>query len=125
MKWEGIRALVKIEEGELNLISRSQRDLTSAFPELGDAEGSFRATSAIFDGEIVCLDDDGRPVFQHALSRIQQKSEGAVKRARARHPAVCDLFDCLYLDGRPVVAEPLERRRAWLEGPSARMDPIG
>lgn len=115
MKWEGIRALVKIEEGELNLISRSQRDLTSAFPELGDAEGSFRATSAIFDGEIVCLDDDGRPVFQHALSRIQQKSEGAVKRARARHPAVCDLFDCLYLDGRPVVAEPLERRRAWLE----------
>ena len=27
MKWDGIRALVKIEEGELNLISRSQRDL--------------------------------------------------------------------------------------------------
>lgn len=115
VKWDGIRALVKVEEGELRLFSRSQRDLTHAFPELSNAEESLRATSAIFDGEIVCLDVDGRPVFQHALSRIQQKSEGAIKRAQTRHPAVCYLFDCLYLDGRPVVAEPLERRRAWLE----------
>ncbi len=115
VKWDGIRALVKIEEGDLRLTSRSQRDLTYAFPELSDAEKSLRATSAIFDGEIVCLDDDGKPVFQHTLSRIQQKTEGSIKRAQARHPAVCYLFDCLYLDGRPVVAEPIERRRAWLE----------
>ena len=42
-------------------------------------------------------------------------SEGAVERARAKHPAVCYVFDCLYLDGRPIVNEPLTRRREWLE----------
>jgi ATP-dependent DNA ligase len=46
---------------------------------------------------------------------MQQKSEGAVERARAKHPAVCYLFDCLYLDGRPILNEPLTRRREWLE----------
>src|ERR1043165_7774799 len=32
-----------------------------------------------------------------------------------RSPAVCYVFDCLYLDGRPIVNEPLARRREWLE----------
>src|ERR1043165_3431742 len=30
-----------------------------------------------------------------------------------RSPAVCYVFDCLYLDGRPIVNEPLARRREW------------
>ncbi len=38
-----------------------------------------------------------------------------IERARSRHPAVCYIFDCLYLDGRPIVHEPLFRRRAWME----------
>ena len=46
---------------------------------------------------------------------MQQTSEGAIERARTKHPAVCYLFDCLYLDGRPIVNEPLTRRREWLE----------
>jgi len=46
---------------------------------------------------------------------MQQKSEGAIERARAKHPAVCYVFDCLYLDGRPIVSEPLTRRREWLQ----------
>ena len=28
---------------------------------------------------------------------------------------MCYVFDCLYLDGRPIVQEPLERRREWLQ----------
>jgi len=35
--------------------------------------------------------------------------------AKAKHAVVCYLFDCLYLDGRPIVSEPLTRRREWLE----------
>jgi len=45
---------------------------------------------------------------------MQQTSTGAVERMRAKHPAVCYLFDCLYLDGRPITSEPLARRREWL-----------
>jgi ATP-dependent DNA ligase len=46
---------------------------------------------------------------------MQQKTEGGVGRAKAKHPAVCYVFDCLYLDGRAIVNEPLTRRREWLE----------
>jgi bifunctional non-homologous end joining protein LigD len=115
IKWDGIRALISLDEGELRIRSRSQRDLTYAFPELRIPEESFRANGALFDGEIVCLDEDGRPIFTDAMHRIQQKTENAVKRAQKRHPAVCYLFDCLYLDGRQITNDPVERRRAWLE----------
>ena len=115
VKWDGNRALISLDEGDLRIRSRSQRDLTYAFPELRVPESSFRATAALFDGEIVCLDEEGRPIFQNVMRRIQQSTEGSVERARKRHPAVRYLFDCLYLDGRQITREPLERRRAWLK----------
>jgi len=45
---------------------------------------------------------------------MQQNSEGGIERGKSNCPAVCYLFDCLYLDGRPIINEPLMRRREWL-----------
>ena len=115
IKWDGIRGLISLDKGELRIRSRNQHDLTLAFPELQKPEESFRATDAVFDGEIVCLDEEGRPILADVLRRIQLSSEHAVERARKRHPAVCYLFDCLFLNGRQITQEPLERRRAWLK----------
>jgi bifunctional non-homologous end joining protein LigD len=115
VKWDGLRALVSLDEGVVRINGRSQLDMTAQFPELLIPEEAFRATSALFDGEIVCLEPDGKPNFQNVIQRMQQKTPGAIERARARHPAVCYLFDCLYLDGRPIVNEPLIRRREWLK----------
>jgi bifunctional non-homologous end joining protein LigD len=121
LKWDGVRALITVDEGEVRIRGRNGLDMTKHFPELLIPERVFRATSAVFDGEIVCLEADGRPNFTNVIHRIQQKTEGAIERARARHPAVCYLFDCLYLDGRPIVNEPLTRRREWLSD-SVRSD---
>ena len=114
VKWDGIRAIISVDEGELRIRTRSQRDVTAQFPELRVPEEAFRATSALLDGEIVCLDGAGRPIFTDVMGRLQAKGERGIERAMGRHPAVCYLFDCLYLDGRPIVAEPLSRRRQWL-----------
>jgi DNA ligase D-like protein (predicted ligase) len=114
VKWDGIRAMIALDEGEVRLRSRNQHDITQKFPELRIAEQAFRASSALFDAEIVCLNDDGKPVFKHAIHRLQQTTAGAIERARAKYPAVCYIFDCLYLDGRAIVNEPLVRRRAWM-----------
>jgi len=113
VKWDGIRAMVALDEGVVRIRSRNQNDITAAFPELA-AEGSFSATCGLFDCEIVCLDAAGRPLFKDVINRMRQTAEGAIARARAKHPAVCYVFDCLYLDGRPLVNEPIERRREWL-----------
>ena len=114
VKWDGIRAMIALDEGEVRLRTRNQHDITAKFPELRIPEQAFRATSALFDAEIVCLSEEGKPVFKNAIHRIQQTTEGAVERARSKYPAVCYVFDCLYLDGRPIVNEPLVRRRAWM-----------
>lgn len=114
VKWDGIRAMVALDEGVVRIHSRNQNDITVAFPELTVAEASFRATCGLFDCEIVCLDKDGRPLFKDVINRMRQNSEGAAARAKSKHPAVCYVFDCLYLDGRPLVNEPIERRREWM-----------
>jgi len=115
VKWDGIRALISLDEGQVTIRGRNGTDYTKQFPELLISEPAFRATSAVFDGEIVCLEADGKPNFANVIHRMQQKSEGAAERARVKHPAVCYVFDCLYLDGRPIINEPLIRRREWLE----------
>jgi DNA ligase D-like protein (predicted ligase)/DNA ligase D-like protein (predicted polymerase)/DNA ligase D-like protein (predicted 3'-phosphoesterase) len=114
VKWDGIRAMISLDEGEIRIHGRNRLDITKQFPELLIPEQAFRATSALFDGEIVCLEADGKPSFRDVILRMQQRSEGAIGRARTRYPVVCYLFDCLYLDGRPIVNEPLVRRREWL-----------
>lgn len=115
VKWDGIRVMVSLDEGKVTLRTRNNNDITAKFPELLSAEKSFRATCGLFDGEIVCLDEEGRPVFKDVINRMQRSSEGDIERAMKKQPAFCYLFDVLYLDGRAVVNEPLERRRDWLK----------
>jgi DNA ligase D-like protein (predicted ligase)/DNA ligase D-like protein (predicted polymerase)/DNA ligase D-like protein (predicted 3'-phosphoesterase) len=115
VKWDGIRAMIVLDEGEIRIRGRNGMDFTKQFPELLIPDESFRATSALFDGEIVCLEADGKPNFKDVIHRMNQKTEGGIERAKAKHPAMCYVFDCLYLDGRPIVNEPLTRRREWLE----------
>ena len=115
VKWDGIRALIALDEGNITIRGRNGPDFSPQYPELLLPEEALRATSGLFDGEIVCLQADGRPDFRNVIHRMQQKGEAAIKNAAAKFPAVCYLFDCLYLDGRPIVNEPLVRRRDWLQ----------
>ncbi|HVO65719.1 MAG TPA: non-homologous end-joining DNA ligase [Syntrophales bacterium] len=115
VKWDGIRALIALDEGGIRISSRNQLDLTEKFPELLLPDQAFRATSALFDAEIVCLDTEGRSIFGNVIRRAKQTGKEAIERARSTYPAVCYVFDCLYLDGRPLINEPLVRRRVWME----------
>jgi len=115
VKWDGIRALISLDEGQLTIRGRNGLDVTQQFPELLVPEKAFRATSGLFDGEIVCLEADGKPNFRDVIHRMQQRGAGAIERGKVKHPAVCYLFDCLFLDGRSIMNEPLTRRREWLQ----------
>jgi bifunctional non-homologous end joining protein LigD len=123
VKWDGIRAMISVDEGEVRIRSRNQHDITTRFPELLLPEQAFRVSSALFDCEIVVLDDAGKPVFKNAIHRVQQTHEAGVERAKAKYPAVCYVFDCLYLDGRAIINEPLVRRRAWMKDAIKRDTP--
>jgi DNA ligase D-like protein (predicted ligase)/DNA ligase D-like protein (predicted polymerase)/DNA ligase D-like protein (predicted 3'-phosphoesterase) len=115
VKWDGIRALVALEDGQIRIRSRNHNDITARFPELQAGDKAFRATCGLFDAEIVCLDNQGRPDFKKVINRLMTTGDAAIEKAARTHPACCYLFDCLYLDGRPVLQEPLTRRKTWLQ----------
>ena len=67
IKWDGFRAIARIENGRCKLISRNGNEFKS-FPSLNTSiPPELRAPSALLDGEIVCLDADGRPNFRDLL----------------------------------------------------------
>ena len=112
LKWDGIRALVYLNEGQLKIYSRNLNDITDQFPELNVPEQAFRINNAIFDSEIVCLDQDGKANFKKVIKRLMSKKNFDYESKRS--PAYCYLFDCLYLDGRSLINDPQDRRRQWL-----------
>jgi bifunctional non-homologous end joining protein LigD len=115
VKWDGIRALISLEDGQMKIRTRNQHDITEQFPELIIPDKAFRANTALFDAEIVCLDKTGRPSFKTVISRMQARGETNIQRMSKTNPVNCYVFDCLYLDGRPLVNEPLLRRKEWLK----------
>ena len=114
VKWDGIRALIALEDGQVRIRSRNQNDITKQFPELLAADKAFRATNGLFDVEIVCLDKAGRPEFKKVIHRLMGTGETNVLKMSKTSPVFCYVFDCLYLDGRSLVNEPLLKRKEWL-----------
>jgi bifunctional non-homologous end joining protein LigD len=115
LKWDGYRAVAFIEDGRLRLVSRNQNDLAAQFSELGTLPKSVRAQRAILDGEIVALDDEGRPSF----SLMQQRTgfqPGKHRLARREGvPVIYYAFDLLYLDGIDLRRVALEQRKHLLQ----------
>jgi bifunctional non-homologous end joining protein LigD len=114
LKWDGIRALIALEDGKIRIRTRNHNDVTNQFPELLDGEKAFRATNALFDAEIVCLDGDGKPVFKNVINRLMSSGETNIQKLAKSNCVHCYIFDCLYLDGRVLLHEPLMKRKEWL-----------
>lgn len=103
MKWDGIRALGFIQGGKLRLLTRNGNDMTARFPELAGLGKSVN-TDALLDGEIVALDERGRPSFQLLQQQHQQPAT-----------VVYILFDVLHLGSEALLGQPYTERRARLE----------
>jgi bifunctional non-homologous end joining protein LigD len=63
IKWDGYRTIAHVDHGRVRLQSSSGSDVTARWPEIGALADAVNAPSAILDGELVVLDDAGRPDF--------------------------------------------------------------
>lgn len=111
-KWDGYRALLFLSNGAAHLMSRNQNDLTRLFPELAEAATKFKASSAILDGEVVAIDEHGRPSFQLLQKRTGIHRRGP--RSMEHIPIAYFAFDLLYVDGQDLRDCPLIERRERL-----------
>jgi bifunctional non-homologous end joining protein LigD len=107
--------LVSLQDGVIKIRSRNQNDITNQFPELLIPEKAFQANCGLFDAEIVCLDGTGKPQFKKVIHRLMGSGETNIAKNSKSSPAFCYVFDCLYLDGRSLMNEPLTKRREWLK----------
>jgi DNA ligase 1 len=112
-KLDGARVQIHKSGDEIRVYSRRLNEVTPAVPELVEAARSMPARELILEGEAIALRPDGTPhPFQTTMSRFGRRLE--VERARGTTPLTLFLFDLLYLDGAPLIDEPLFRRSAEL-----------
>lgn len=128
LKWDGVRALVTIEGGQVQVTGRSGRDATQAYPELAGLAAPLGGRSALLDGEVVTFDAAGRPSFELLQARMHLSRPGDVARVRADRPVTLLAFDLLHLSGRDTISLPYDDRRELLEslelaGPAWQVPP--
>jgi bifunctional non-homologous end joining protein LigD len=115
-KWDGVRALVFVDpDGGLDVRSRNGTPVAARYPELAGLADAARRP-VVLDGEIVALDEGGRPSFAALQPRMHLADPGRAAAAAARAPVALLLFDLLALDGEAWFHRPLEERRAALLG---------
>ncbi|MBV8491677.1 MAG: ATP-dependent DNA ligase [Candidatus Eremiobacteraeota bacterium] len=110
-KYDGIRAQAHLHKGRVQLFSRNLNDVTASYPEVAAALALLER-DAVFDGEIVAMDEGRVLPFRHLQARLQRKTidEGLMRDV----PLAYVVFDLLALDGDFLIDEPLVARRERL-----------
>ena len=120
IKWDGVRAIATVVrpgtggDGRTTLTSRNNNDISPAYPELAPLWERVLARNAVLDGEIVALDEQGKPSFQRLQQRMHSRDLNAVARAAKRLPVQFVIFDVVAIDGELVCDRPLIQRQALL-----------
>jgi bifunctional non-homologous end joining protein LigD len=114
-KWDGVRAICFIQNGNARFVSRNQLEMTAQYPELTGIAASVRATNLILDGEIVALDEHGVSRFQLLQRRLGRKNAGEIGRLASTTRLAYYVFDVLYIDGFDLMSCTLSDRKATLE----------
>jgi len=112
IKWDGVRAICFLESGEIRFVSRTRNEMTAQYPELSQIAGDISAETAILDGEIVALDENGVPRFQLLQPRFGRKRNQV---STDRLTIVYYVFDLINCNGYDLTNCRLEDRRELLQ----------
>jgi ATP-dependent DNA ligase len=112
-KWDGFRALVFRRGDEVEILSKSGKPLSRYFPEIVSMIRDVDRSEFTLDGELI-LPIGGILSFDALQARLHPAAS-RIERLSRETPAQLMLFDCLMLDGRELIGEPLVERRRCLE----------
>src|SRR5438552_4004771 len=114
IKYDGVRVLAARDGERVELYGRAGQVFTARYPEVITALRALPLERFVLDGEVVALDEDGRPSFQRLQNRMHLTRPADVERARSTVPVSAIFFDALALDGRDLREAPLVERKACL-----------
>jgi DNA ligase 1 len=109
-KYDGARVQIHKAGEQIRIWSRRLSEVTDSLPEIAKVtRHDLRGNSFILDGEVVAVGQDGRPFpFQELMRRFRRVHD--IETAADEIPVSLHLFDCLYLDGCPLIDESYEAR---------------
>ncbi len=113
-KWDGFRAVAEVENGKVELYSRSGNSFKSQYPQLANALEKLNVDQVILDGEIVVQNENGRVVFQDLQNFQNTPTEHLYFY----------VFDILYLNGENLCNLPLLERKKRLKEVLQNTSPI-
>jgi len=115
VKWDGVRAIAFVDDGDVRLQSRSGLRCERQYPELAVIAHQLAAKQAILDGEIAVLDAKGVSRFHLIQPRIANSDPNSIAHLARSTPVVYFVFDLLYLDGYDLRGVALAERRKLLD----------
>lgn len=108
-KLDGARVQIHCLRGGARIFSRRLNEITPSLPEVAAAMDPLLERGAIFDGEVIAVDTEGRPLaFQELMRRFRRIRE--VERLQAEQPVKLFLFDLIALDGALLIDRPYAER---------------
>lgn len=104
LKFDGFRGVAVKDGSQIHLFSRNGRDLSKKFARIVEAVAHLKIKSAVIDGEIVCVDEAGRPCFEDLQNFT----------ARSGSRLFFYAFDLLAADDVSLMTRPIEERKDHL-----------
>jgi DNA ligase D-like protein (predicted ligase) len=113
IKFDGYRMAARIDQGKVNLLTRSGLDWTAKYPATAAAFAELKVKSAYIDGELCGVRPDGVTSFELMQTASDRGGDGLMFFA----------FDLIELDGENIARRPLgerkKRLKALLDDPPA------
>jgi bifunctional non-homologous end joining protein LigD len=122
LKYDGFRMFASSVGSEPQLLSRRGTDYTERFPEI--AVELLRLPDVILDGELVIVDQGGRPQFDRLIRRARMTKPISIKHGSRTDPACLFVFDILAIAGDDVRHRPLLDRKALLSSAIAGLNRV-
>jgi bifunctional non-homologous end joining protein LigD len=113
-KLDGYRVLVVRAGNDAKLLTRNGNDCGSAFPEVQRAVAALPFQRLLLDGEVVALDEEGKPSFQRLQGRARLRRPIDIRHATVRCPVTYYGFDLLGFEDFDLRPLPLSARKAIL-----------
>lgn len=124
LKYDGFRLLAERRDEGARLIYRRGSESSATYPDLARALRALPCRRFLFDGEVVVLEDDGRPSFARLQQRALLQRPADVARATLLHPATFYAFDLLAFEDFDLRPLPLEARKELLRQLLPRTGPL-
>jgi bifunctional non-homologous end joining protein LigD len=113
-KLDGYRVLAVRTGSDAKLLTRNGNDCGGAFPEVQRAVAALPFQRFLLDGEVVALDEQGKPSFQRLQGRARLRRPIDIRHATVRCPVTYYAFDLLGFEDFDLRPLPLSARKAIL-----------